>query len=158
KPHCPASADYLDALPRLPHSTVSHSLHQLDLQHEVRALLLLEKSQPQRGVHQMLRTLASSLGMNRLLSLPAAANYAKLEPLSRLQPLSQVWIVIGLLILIVLGGAFLRLHGLDHKTLSHPEVYVPGIDLPEDISEPPPRLTFGWLVWWHFHDEPHPQG
>lgn len=65
---------------------------------------------------------------------------------------------LGLLLAIIVAAALLRLDGLDQKTMSHPEVYVPGIRLPDGISEPPPRLTFDQVVWWHFHDEPHPQG
>ncbi len=42
--------------------------------------------------------------------------------------------------------------------MSHPEVYVPNIRLPKEISEPPPRTDLATTVWWHFHDEPHPQG
>jgi 4-amino-4-deoxy-L-arabinose transferase-like glycosyltransferase len=68
------------------------------------------------------------------------------------------WLALGFLAIIVSAGVFLRIDGLATKSLTHPEVYVPGIDLPADISEPPPRHTFAELVWWHFHDEWHPQG
>jgi hypothetical protein len=52
----------------------------------------------------------------------------------------------SLVAVIVLGGlvtvgTLLRLHHLDERTLSHPEVYVPGIVLPAGVSEPPQRLT-----------------
>lgn len=40
----------------------------------------------------------------------------------------------------VLLALVLRLHGLDLRSISHPEVYVPGIPLPPDHSVPPPRL------------------
>lgn len=62
------------------------------------------------------------------------------------------------LVAIVAGGAWLRLDGLDEKSLNHTEMYVPGIPLPAGISEPPPRHTLAETVGWHFHDEPHPQG
>ncbi|MCW5960582.1 MAG: glycosyltransferase family 39 protein [Pyrinomonadaceae bacterium] len=60
------------------------------------------------------------------------------------------------LVCVITLGAFLRFDSLDSKTLSHPEVYVPGIELPENISEPPPRNTTVPLIWFHFHGEPHP--
>ena len=62
------------------------------------------------------------------------------------------------LLLIVVLGAALRLANLDAKTITHPEVYVPGIPLPPAISEPPPRLTFGETFWFHVHGDPHPPG
>ena len=68
----------------------------------------------------------------------------------------HVWV--GVLLLAVVAGAILRLTGLDHGGMTHPEVYIPGIPLPADISEPPPRLTFLDALRWHFHDEPHPVG
>lgn len=64
--------------------------------------------------------------------------------------------LIAALVFIVVAGAFLRIDGIDNKTLSHPEVYVPGIELPDKISEPPARKTIVPLVWFHFHGEPHP--
>jgi 4-amino-4-deoxy-L-arabinose transferase-like glycosyltransferase len=68
------------------------------------------------------------------------------------------WMWTALLVAVVAAGAFLRLNGLGERTLTHPEAYVPGIDLPEGISEPPPRHTLAELVSWHFHHEFHPQG
>lgn len=64
-----------------------------------------------------------------------------------------LWIILAL---VVAAGAFLRLNDLNEKTISHPEVYVPGISLPADISEPPARDRLVPLVWFHFHGEPHP--
>ncbi|NOD49754.1 MULTISPECIES: glycosyltransferase family 39 protein [unclassified Ruegeria] len=52
----------------------------------------------------------------------------------------------------------LRLWGIEPRSLSHPEIYVPGINLIPGISEPPPRHGFAETLWWHFHDEPHPMG
>jgi hypothetical protein len=52
----------------------------------------------------------------------------------------------------------LRLDGLGSRSMSHPELFVPGIDLPEDISAPPPLLSLPQAMWWHFHTEVHPQG
>ena len=59
---------------------------------------------------------------------------------------------------ILLIGAALRFYDYDADSLTHPEAYIPGIELPADISEPPPRLTFIDAAIWHFHDEPHPFG
>ncbi len=67
-----------------------------------------------------------------------------------------VWYVI--LVLAVLVAAGVRLYDLDLKSLSHPEIYIPGIDLRPGISEPPPRTGFVENLWWHFHFEPHPMG
>jgi 4-amino-4-deoxy-L-arabinose transferase-like glycosyltransferase len=61
-------------------------------------------------------------------------------------------------VLISMAALALRLHGLDVKSLSHPEIYIPGIDLVPGISEPPPRHSIGETLDWHFHDEPHPMG
>jgi len=66
------------------------------------------------------------------------------------------WIVP--LLLIVAVGAVLRLYDLDGKTLSHPEVYTPGIALPPGITEPPPRTGFLETVSFHWLSEPHPPG
>ncbi|UUV08658.1 glycosyltransferase family 39 protein [Ruegeria sp. YS9] len=58
----------------------------------------------------------------------------------------------------VLLALILRLWGIDLRSMSHPEIYVPGIDLVSGISEPPPRHNLAETIWWHFHDEPHPMG
>jgi len=68
------------------------------------------------------------------------------------------WPAAVVLALILLSGTLLRLDHLDSKSLTHPEAYVPGIELPDGISEPPPRVKLYPLIWWHFHGEPHPQG
>lgn len=59
---------------------------------------------------------------------------------------------------LVIVAALIRLHGLGAQSLSHPEIYVPGINLIAGLSEPPPRLGFLDTLYWHFHDEPHPMG
>lgn len=59
-------------------------------------------------------------------------------------------------ILVFAAAAFIRFDGLADKSLSHPEIYVPGIELPANISEPPPRTSLVPLLWFHFHGEPHP--
>jgi 4-amino-4-deoxy-L-arabinose transferase-like glycosyltransferase len=66
--------------------------------------------------------------------------------------------VLLLLALIVAAGFLVRIEGVEQRGMSHPEVYVPNIQLPKDISEPPPRTDLASTLWWHYHDEPHPQG
>ncbi|MGB7269311.1 MAG: glycosyltransferase family 39 protein, partial [Albidovulum sp.] len=55
-------------------------------------------------------------------------------------------------------AVILRLWNLDVRALTHPEIYIPGIDLLPGISEPPPRHDWLFSIWWHFHDEPHAMG
>ena len=55
-------------------------------------------------------------------------------------------------------AVLLRLWEIDQRSMSHPEIYIPGIELVPGISEPPPRHDLPGTVWWHFHDEPHPMG
>ncbi|MEZ5920780.1 MAG: glycosyltransferase family 39 protein [Parvularculaceae bacterium] len=56
------------------------------------------------------------------------------------------------------AGFSMRLADLGGPSLSHPEIYIPGIDLPAGISEPPPRHGFLETLDWHFNEEPHPVG
>lgn len=70
---------------------------------------------------------------------------------------SALFVIAGLGFALVLALA-LRLIGLVDPSLSHPEIYIPGIDLPQAISEPPPRFEFLYTLNWHFHTEPHPVG
>lgn len=71
---------------------------------------------------------------------------------------SRIWLTAGALIFII-GVAFvLRIEGLALRSMSHVEVYVPGIVLPDEISEPPPRIGIKETILWHWHKEPHPQG
>ena len=62
------------------------------------------------------------------------------------------------MMVLIVGGALLRIHGIDSTGLSHPEIYIPGILFPEGISQPPPRIGFAETAVWHFHSEPHPFG
>ncbi|NOE20664.1 hypothetical protein GS634_21250 [Ruegeria atlantica] len=66
--------------------------------------------------------------------------------------------VLFALTIAVLLTLILRLWGIDLRSMSHPEIYVPGINLVSGISEPPPRHNLAETIWWHFHDEPHPMG
>lgn len=60
--------------------------------------------------------------------------------------------------LIIVATLILGIEGIERRGMSHVEAYVPGIDLPAEISEPPPRHELGHTLWWHWHREPHPQG
>src|SRR5215510_4473499 len=73
---------------------------------------------------------------------------------------SQAWryASMALLCLSLLLGGWLRLSGLDRKSISHPEMYVPGIPLPEGISEPAPRMTFSRILTGTFSSDTHPPG
>jgi hypothetical protein len=58
---------------------------------------------------------------------------------------------------IALGG-WLRLSGLDAKSIIHTEVYVPGIRLPEGVSQPRERLTAAKVLTGTFSSDTHPPG
>ena len=67
-------------------------------------------------------------------------------------------LVVACLAGLTVAAAILRFHGLGDGSINHTELYGPGVPLPADISEPPPRLTVAEMVRWHFHVEPHPPG
>ena len=71
------------------------------------------------------------------------------------QSLDGAWL--AALVFVLAVGAAVRLIGLDAKGLSHPEV-VPGLDVPAEISVPPPRHGLGEAAVWHFSVEQHPFG
>lgn len=60
------------------------------------------------------------------------------------------------LVLIVLLGACVRLSGLEMMSISHPEMYVPGLPLPDGLSEPRPRLTLAKTLSGTFSADTHP--
>lgn len=64
----------------------------------------------------------------------------------------------GAALFLALLSVALGLEGIERRGMTHVEVYVPGIELPAEISEPPPRIGLMETVMWHFHSEPHPQG
>ncbi|MEX0802420.1 MAG: glycosyltransferase family 39 protein [Candidatus Binatia bacterium] len=70
----------------------------------------------------------------------------------------QKWVAVAALIVIVIFGALLRLHNVEHRTLDHPEVYTPGIDLPWDLSNPHPRFSLWQTLAGTIAGEPHPPG
>ncbi len=66
------------------------------------------------------------------------------------------WLTLaGLSLLVILGG-FLRLHNLDAKSVTHVEMYVPGIRLPHGISMPEERLTLLKVVTSTLNSDTHP--
>lgn len=64
----------------------------------------------------------------------------------------------GVVIALAAAAFLLRVYDISELSLSHPEIYIPGIDLIDGISTPPPRHTWGHTLLWHFHTEPHPIG
>jgi Dolichyl-phosphate-mannose-protein mannosyltransferase len=66
------------------------------------------------------------------------------------------WLTIGGLALITIVGAYLRLAGLDARTVGHLEMYVPGIHLPRGISVPEERLTLAKVLTGTFSTDTHP--
>jgi hypothetical protein len=62
------------------------------------------------------------------------------------------------LVAVMVVGLLVRVIGLTDRSMSHPEVYIPGLDLPAGISEPPPRHGFIETARYHFQEEPHPFG
>src|SRR5262245_62071018 len=73
---------------------------------------------------------------------------------------SQAWRypAMALLCLSLLLGGWLRLSGLAAKSISHPEMYVPGIPLPEGLSEPAERVTVSRILTGTFSSDTHPPG
>jgi hypothetical protein len=72
------------------------------------------------------------------------------------QPAATWQWLVPLLLLMGIGAAvrFLKFDA----SLNHMEVYIPGIPLPDGISEPPPRLDWFSALTWGFFKEPHPVG
>ncbi len=60
--------------------------------------------------------------------------------------------------IIIIFGALLRLHNVEHRSLDHPEVYAPGIDLPWNLSNPNPRFSLWQTLAGTIAGEPHPPG
>lgn len=69
---------------------------------------------------------------------------------------NSTWVTVaGLTLLIILGG-FLRLHNLDRKSITHVEMYVPGIRMPHGISVPEERLTLLKVLTSTLNSDTHP--
>jgi Dolichyl-phosphate-mannose-protein mannosyltransferase len=63
--------------------------------------------------------------------------------------------IVGLGLLVVVGAS-LRLHSLGTKSVTHVEMYVPGIRLPHGISFPEERLTIGKVLTSTLNSDTHP--
>jgi len=69
---------------------------------------------------------------------------------------SSAWVTVaGLTLLVILGG-FLRLYHLEGKSITHVEMYVPGIRLPHGISVPEERLTLLKVLTSTLNSDTHP--
>src|SRR4051812_8773313 len=65
---------------------------------------------------------------------------------------------LAVVILSVCLGAWLRVSGLSSKSITHPEMYVPGIHLAEGASEPVERLSLAPIITGTFSSDTHPPG
>lgn len=59
---------------------------------------------------------------------------------------------------VVLLGTALRLHRVGDRSMSHPEMFVPGIPLAADLSIPAPRMDLKTVVLSTLSDDTHPPG
>ncbi len=66
------------------------------------------------------------------------------------------WPTIAGLALLVIVGGFLRLYNLGENSVTHVEMYVPGIRLPHGISYPEERLTFTKVLTSTLNSDTHP--
>jgi len=65
---------------------------------------------------------------------------------------------VAILLFALAIGGWLRCSGLANRSISHPEIYVPGIRLPEGISEPAQRDTIFKVLTGTFSSDTHPPG
>jgi 4-amino-4-deoxy-L-arabinose transferase-like glycosyltransferase len=70
----------------------------------------------------------------------------------------QKTVALAALSIILIFGALLRVHNIEFRTLDHPEVYTPGIDLPWHLSNPNPRFSLWQTLAGSVAGEPHPPG
>lgn len=71
---------------------------------------------------------------------------------------TSFWLTVGGLGLLVVVAAYVRLYNLDANSISHPEMWVPGIPLPEGLSEPSQRLSLWKVLTGTFSSDTHPPG
>jgi len=76
------------------------------------------------------------------------------QPGDRWPPSRVVW-VLAVTVAVALG---VRLWHLDRDTLTHAEVYVPRLAMPDYVSAPPPRSTLAETVRGTLHHDNHPPG
>lgn len=65
---------------------------------------------------------------------------------------------VAILCVSLLAGAWLRISGVATRSITHPEMYVPNIPLPEGISEPAERVTVSRILTGTFSSDTHPPG
>jgi hypothetical protein len=65
--------------------------------------------------------------------------------------------LVGLSLIVILGGC-LRLFDLGNRSVTHVEMYVPGIRMPAGISVPGERLTLPKVLTGTFSSDTHPPG
>jgi hypothetical protein len=67
----------------------------------------------------------------------------------------------GMIVLLAAGmlvGLAVRVFHVDHQTITHPEFYVPGIDLPDWVSTPRERMTQYDVLEFALFGDKHPPG
>ncbi len=64
--------------------------------------------------------------------------------------------IVALLLCIIVVGIILRVDNIAGRTIGHIETYVPGIELPSEISEPRPRYGLLDYISRTIGEEPHP--
>jgi len=57
-----------------------------------------------------------------------------------------------------LAGLGVRLHRLETRTITHPEFWVPGIEVPAHVSHPPPRMNAAQVLRQTLAIDKHPPG
>src|SRR5271169_6542441 len=72
------------------------------------------------------------------------------------QKQQSVWVTVAGLTLLVLVGGYLRLAHLDTRSVTHVEMYVPGIHLPQGISIPVERFGLLKVVTSTLNSDTHP--
>jgi len=93
------------------------------------------------------------LKVNRDLPTPPSA--VPFSPM-RSPIIHQKWLTIIILGAIVFIALLFRLHDLESRTIGHIEIYVPGIELPYELSDLGVRLTLWKTIAGTVKLEPHP--
>jgi 4-amino-4-deoxy-L-arabinose transferase-like glycosyltransferase len=65
---------------------------------------------------------------------------------------------IAALAIVVAFGGWLRISDLDRRSVTHPELYVPGIPLPAGVSVPAERVSVQQVLTGTFSSDTHPPG
>ena len=82
-----------------------------------------------------------------------SSNSSLIESSTRWRRLAAIVVCLSVLL-----GGWLRLSGLDTKSITHVEIWVPGIRMPEGLSDPPERLTFRRVLTGTFSSDSQPPG